>query len=543
MVPSPEVLISGAGPVGLAAALVLTQNGVPVRIIDKAATHWDIGQRGSGITPRTLEAYQFLGLLYQIKARGGPLQDMLRYNEDGTPQAPHKLVQEFEPTPDVPEVPNFWVLGQDAYCEILRNNLKELGVIVEYRTELVDFVQDETGVTTVLKLEEGKKDESVRVKYLVGSDGGRGATRKLAGVQFIGESQRDFSMVIGEVELTGLDRDHWHEWRIGYSGFMARAVIEDESKTLFSITAYGVDNQRAITNLEYLNDHVEKVAKNQGVRITKIVSLGEWKLNVRVADKFQVGRVFLAGDAGHVHSPAGGQGMNSGFQDAVNLGWKLALVCKGRSVTSLLETYNEERQPVIREMLNLTVSIFNKNVEGRRKDVESERPSSVRQLGVNYRWSSIVLDELLTGELVLDSALEPTSAYGSDSPVRLRAGDRAPDANALVDSKTGVQTRLFEIFKVIHHTVIVFDLALATGVSKIVAGYPGDAIRTVIVQPTGENAAAVSGVLVDTMGHAARAYDVDTGVKVVVIRPDGVVGALLKTNSGVEKYFSKIFAI
>ncbi|THH13817.1 hypothetical protein EW146_g6442 [Bondarzewia mesenterica] len=139
-----DVLIVGSGPTGLVCALTLAQNGVPVRIIEKLSDY-PAGQRGAGIMPRTLEIYDFLGLLGDVKAAGGPIPEILQYNAEGQPEKVFSIQPYCEPTPAIPEH-NIYMLGQDAACRILRTHLKKYNIQVELSTELVSFEQHDDHV-------------------------------------------------------------------------------------------------------------------------------------------------------------------------------------------------------------------------------------------------------------------------------------------------------------------------------------------------------------------------------------------------------------
>ncbi|KAJ8597131.1 hypothetical protein M405DRAFT_804318 [Rhizopogon salebrosus TDB-379] len=261
-----------------------------------------------------------------------------------------------------------------------------------------------------------------------------------------------------------------------------------------------------------------------------------------MVNKFSEGRVFVAGDAAHVHSPTGGQGLNSGVQDAFNLGWKIALVEKGLADKSLLETFNEERLPVISEMLELTTSLLNAAMAT--GDVTVGRSPKIFMLGINCRFSSIVLDEFM---LPVDG--KPINAYGVLDEGHLEAGDRAPDAPELLHfqpEKSDVTT-LFSIYRPWYHTIVVFAPNLTDAFPILAAlEYDKNVVRSAVVLPSAAPAAHVASpadvVLLDQEGHAYAAYLVEaTQTKVFVIRPDGVIGAIVHGAEGVKRYFSKIF--
>ncbi|VDC02127.1 unnamed protein product [Peniophora sp. CBMAI 1063] len=540
---SVDVLVVGAGPVGLVGALALAQNGVSVRIVDKE-DQFLVGQRGSGIQPRTQEVYHLLGCLQDYQNKAGMRFAQKVYDAEGKLVQSKNMIDPSPPTPEVP-FPTPISLGQDTSCAILRQHLKKCGVEVELSTELVDLKQDESGVDVTL-VHHGKDEEKLRVKYLVGAVGAKGPVRKLVGINFVGET-REQRAVIGDVELSGLDdRLYWHRFNNDKGDkILWRPVAEDDKLWFMGLFGRTIDLEKAAVDVEYLHECLRDITKNPEIKITKIRSLAEWRLNERVADKFSVGRVFIGGDAAHVHSPTGGQGLNTGTLDMMNLAWKLALAVKGLAPPSLLDSYHAERAPVVRAMLNVTHALADKTFKSNDNEAWN-RPVALRQLGVHYRWSTIVRDELTGDEDVGEAhgtTIEPEDVYGA-GPGRLHAGDRAPDAPALRDARTGIETKLFNIFNPTRHTILVLDPSLANDVAAAVAKYPPGIVQTIVIHPQDTQKAApvsnVSAVLVDNEGHAHRAYGAEAGAAIAVVRPDGVVGALLKSADGVAKYFSSI---
>ncbi|VDC02126.1 unnamed protein product [Peniophora sp. CBMAI 1063] len=543
-----DVLVVGAGPVGLVGALALAQSGVSIRVVDKE-DQFLVGQRGCGIQPRTEEVYHLLGCLPDYLKKAGTNYAQKVYDAEGKVVkilTDEDLLVQRDPSPEIP-FPIPILLGQDTSCAILRDHLKKYGVKVELSTELVDLKQDESGVDVTL-LHQGKEDK-LRVKYLIGAVGAKGPVRKLVGINFVGETSEQRA-VSGEVELSGLeDRAYWHRFS-GEKGdkIMWRPIAEDDKLWSMVLIPKTVDLHKAVNDSEYLHECIRDVTKNPDIRITKIRSLSEWRLNERVADKFSVGRVFIGGDAAHVHSPTGGQGINTGTLDMMNLAWKLALVAKGLSPPSLLDSYHAERAPVVREMLNVTHALADATFKTKDHAAVWNRPSTLRQLGVHYRWSSIVRDELSAGsdEEIESTTIEPEDVYGAGTSGRLHAGDRAPDAPALHDVRIGAETSLLNIFKPMQHTVLVLDPSLAGGVATSVGKYASGVFQTIVVYPQGSTHEMadfpnVASTLIDGQGHVYRSYAVGEGTAVAIVRPDGVVGALLKGVDGVEKYFSKIF--
>jgi hypothetical protein len=212
------------------------------------------------------------------------------------------------------------------------------------------------------------------------------------------------------------------------------------------------------------------------------------------------------------------------------LAWKLSLVYKGLSPHTLLDSYDSERLPVIAEMLNITTGILNRAQESGGIEHLMHRGQKLTMLGVNCRWSPIVIDEVTKAELV--------NAYRVLDETTLVAGDRAPDAPGLTVVKAGAQvseTRFFDLFKATYHTVLVFgpDVGSTEDIIGVLSSYSRDIIRTV---------ASEVDVVVDAAGHAYRAYLTEKGEKkVVVVRPDGVAGAIVRGAEGVKAYLGKIF--
>ena len=216
------------------------------------------------------------------------------------------------------------------------------------------------------------------------------------------------------------------------------------------------------------------------------------------------------------------------------------MVHKGLSPTTLLDSYTTERLPDIAEMLNVTTGMLYNMRKAPTIAGAMEREKRLNMLGVNYRMSPIVLDEF--------THAEPVNAYRDLDEGELVAGDRAPDAPGLIVAANGVktETRLLDVFGATHHTVLVFtpDAWTTTGILEVLKGYPRDATRFIIVLPEGTEGTALGrvDVVVDQGGHAYRAYLAVKGEqRVVVVRPDGVAGAIVHGAEGLQAYFEKIF--
>ncbi|KAG2118481.1 FAD binding domain-containing protein [Suillus clintonianus] len=531
----PPVLIVGAGPVGLVAALTLLQNGVPVRIIDKD-TNPRIGQRGATYWPRSLELFNFLNVP-EINDLGESVVPVQWYKYGSlTPLINPPALPTMEPNPAVP----FHILrmmGQQRLDVILKGHLEKFSCSVEMGTELCSFEQSDEGITTVLA--KNGILERFNAKWMIG------VVRKQLGLTFLGETRPDDQLLTGDIRFKsdGIDRMHVHQ----FGNFSERGVVLQPSNEVgengwqFFIFGPELDKTKIAQSEDLVFETITSLIPAE-ITFDRVVWMSAFQANIRMVNKFSEGRVFVAGDAAHVHSPMGGQGLNSGVQDAFNLGWKLALVEKGLADKSLLETYTAERLPVISELLEITTSILNKAIVG---DLSLLQSPKLFMLGINYRFSNIVLDEF-----VPPVEGRPINAYGEHDEGHLEAGDRAPDAPNILQVGRGesdVKT-LFGLYRPWYHTVLVFapSLADAAPILGALEAWDKSVVRSAVVLPSFTSVTDVSTladlVLVDQDGYAYSAYLMEAGkTKVFVIRPDGVVGAIVHGAEGVKKYFSKIF--
>lgn len=247
-------------------------------------------------------------------------------------------------------------------------------------------------------------------------------------------------------------------------------------------------------------------------------------------------------DAAHVHSPTGGQGLNSSVQDSVNLCWKLSVILKNdlQVPSLLLGSYTAERSPVIAEMLSQTAALLKKTSEAKKGNFSAwKRDDVLRQMGVNYRGSPIVTDERTLG----NSGGKPYS----NTDGKVCAGDRAPDAPGLVDV-SGRTTKLFDRFNTYSHTVLIFGPP-ALNIVEALAQYPRGAIQCLFILPKGSmlpTANSSTAIAVEDRGeHAHIGYAVANKKlpTIVVVRPDGAIGAIAFRINGLQRYFNRIFIV
>jgi 2-polyprenyl-6-methoxyphenol hydroxylase-like FAD-dependent oxidoreductase len=375
------VLIVGAGPTGLTLAIDLARRGISFRLIEAASTPFE-GSRAKGIQPRTLEIFDDLEVIGAILAAGAPYPKFRTHFGPFSLRA-SGLGSGKQPTESVP-YPDLWMVPQARTEAILRERLRTLGGDVEFCKVLMTFTQNEHGVEATLAT-----GEMARASFLVGCDGAHSTVRRGLGLWFEGEAidGKENSWLVADVEVAGLDRRDWHSWPFAPGGLIALCPLPNTS--LFQFTAKA---KTAAAGIESV------VHKATGHRVERVAWCSTYQPAVRMVDRYRVGRVLLAGDAAHVHPPAGGQGLNTGVQDAYNLGWKLAHVARG-GPDSLLDTYQAERLPIAAAVLGLTKRLHQTR--------SIKRGDATNQLALHYR----------------TSPLSSGVTFGN-----LHPGDRMPDA-------------------------------------------------------------------------------------------------------------------
>ncbi|MGZ5866495.1 MAG: FAD-dependent monooxygenase [Xanthobacteraceae bacterium] len=502
-----SVLIVGAGPAGLVLACDLARRGVRIRIVERDTQPPDrhSGSRGKGVQPRTLEIYDDLGLIDAVHAAGGPYfcgmgwDGPVQIGEIKLPRSDPR-----DPTPDVP-YPSPWMLPQPRALEILRAHLRSFGTEVEYGVQLAAITPDAEGVSATLAHADGGV-ETVRNAYLVGADGARGTVRQAVGIPFASEPMDSQPMLTADVVIDGLGRQHWHMWDKAPGGpLWLLPLAQSEAFQLYA----KYDQKDPDVSPDGIRRMIHERTGGSDLVVREIYWASLFSSRLGMAEQFRKGRVFLVGDAAHIHSPAGGQGMNTSIQDSYNLGWKLGQVLNEGAPESLLDTYEEERMPVAAKLLNF-VGQIHKNWMGTGGAGQPQGDS--RQIGLNYR----------NGTLAVHA---PTDGL-------VQAGDRAPDAR-LTDS-SGARMRLFDIYRGPHFTLLAFGGA---DLPNLVAPLAGK-VHAWRVGRAGERDKKA---LVDTEGHAHRHY----GNAIVVVRPDGYIGysgPAASARTGAVAYLKRFFS-
>jgi 2-polyprenyl-6-methoxyphenol hydroxylase-like FAD-dependent oxidoreductase len=335
------VLIVGAGPVGMTMASELVRYGVAIRIIDKAAERTD-KSKALVLWSRTLE----------LLNRGGgsaPFVEAGFKAEAVNFVAGDKMIGRVTMDSVQSPYPFGLMLPQSDTERLLEQRLDEQGVTVERRIELVTFTQRTDGVEAVLRHADGR-EETVSAAWLVGCDGAHSAVRHTLGAPFTGETM-DSDWILADVHMTGYpypDSEaavYWHRDGV----FVIFPISPGRYRVLADLPPSGADHPPAPT-LEEAQAIIDRRGPS-GLKAFDPIWLAGFRINGRKVSQYRWGRVFLAGDAAHVHSPAGGQGMNTGMQDAFNLAWKLAVVVRGTCCEELLDSYSPERSHVGDEVL------------------------------------------------------------------------------------------------------------------------------------------------------------------------------------------------
>ena len=346
---NPLVLIVGAGPTGLVLGLWLTRLGVRVRIIDKTAEPGTTS-RALAVQVRTLEFYRQAGIADALIARGVKIAG-LNFWVRGAKAArvPFRRIGEGA-TP----YPFVLVFPQDAHERLLIEQLDALGVKVERRTELLDFEQDDGSVRAALKRSDGS-EEVCEAAYLAGCDGASSTVRERLAVGFPGGTYAGL-FYVADVEATGSATDGELHVDLEEADFVLVFPLKGEGRLrLVGTVREPSDGGRGGLTFDDVRGHA---IEGLGLDVAKVNWFSTYQVHHRVASCFRQGRTFLLGDAAHVHSPVGGQGMNTGIGDAVNLAWKLAAVLKEGAAASLLDTYEPERIGFARRLVATTDRIF-----------------------------------------------------------------------------------------------------------------------------------------------------------------------------------------
>jgi 2-polyprenyl-6-methoxyphenol hydroxylase-like FAD-dependent oxidoreductase len=402
------VVIAGGGPTGLMLAAELALSRVDVAIVERRASQDLAGSRAGGLHSRTIEVLDQRGIAERFLSQGKVMQVA------GFAMIPLDIS-------DFPTRHNYGLaLWQNRIEHIMAGWVTELAVPIYREREVTGFAQDDSGVD--VELSDGR---SLRAKYLVGCDGGRSLIRKKAGIDFPGW-EPSTSYLIAEVEMTG---EPEVGIRRGDKGVHGLGKLEDGKRVRVVLVEPHLRQGDEPTLSELREALVAVYGTDYGVH--DVTWLSRFTDTTRQAASYRERRVLLAGDAAHVHSPAGGQGLNIGVQDAVNLGWKLAQVVSGTSQESLLDTYQAERHPIGARVLKITMAATALNRGDERTKALRETMSELLEM-----------DEPRKRYAAMVSGLDVHYDLGAGHPL---LGRRMPDLDLFTESGPR------RVFTLLHH--------------------------------------------------------------------------------------------
>ncbi len=519
------LLVVGACTTGLTMACELARHGVPVRIIDKVPGI-DPHCRATLLHSRTLEVFQDLGIVDAILEEGIPLMGGRQY-------ANGKLFLHLR-YGDVDSPYRYAIaLGQPQIEEKLEQLLTRFGLRVERQAELLDFAADPDSVFATVRRADGS-EEIVQTPWLIGCDGAHSRVRHVNGLDFPGEED-PYQYVLADVVLDApLSRDEWHAFFTDAGALYFFPLPPPRT----CIVADMPDHHDALTEAPTLDDIRALISERgpKGVHVSDPRWLAYFRIHYRLARHYRKGRTFLAGDAVHVHSLIGGQGMNTGIQDAYNLAWKLSLVMRGLAPVSLLDSYETERRQVGRDVVNMTRRMTERGEHFRHlsPDARARRyfniviPEAVRlaelrhfeELDLDYRQSSVCVE-----------AQTDVTTHGEfrSGP---HAGAQAPDAGPL--HVMGQSLTLFELLRGTKHSVLLFagterGAGAGDSVTSLAAGIAdayGSFANVYIIRPGKEwpeHPPPGTTIVGDPEQALHKRYGAEAAC-LYLVRPDGYIG-------------------
>jgi 2-polyprenyl-6-methoxyphenol hydroxylase-like FAD-dependent oxidoreductase len=410
-----DVLIAGAGPTGMVLALWLERQGVRVRIVDRAPGPGTTS-RALAVQARTLELYRQLDLTETLLAAGhrvpavnlwtgGRQRARLPFETIGAGLTPY---------------PYMLIYPQDAHERLLEQRLLARGIRIERETQLTGLSQDDRGVRAVLRHADGR-ESTCQARFLAGCDGASSTVRKQLGIDFPGGtySQRFY---VADVQAGGATMDGGIHIDLEQSDFLA--VFGMSTRGHARLVGTIRDDQVADADALTFADVSGRILRSVAIDIDTVNWFSTYRVHHRVAERFRAGRAFLAGDAAHIHSPAGGQGMNTGIGDAINLAWKLAAVVHGQAGEDLLDTYQAERIGFARRLVRTTDRVFSVvSSDGR---IAGLLRTVVAPWLVPLAWTLPRLPRLLFQTISQTRIHYRSSRLSNGVAGRVRGGDRLP---------------------------------------------------------------------------------------------------------------------
>ncbi|HEU5099872.1 MAG TPA: FAD-dependent oxidoreductase [Roseiflexaceae bacterium] len=533
-----DVLIVGAGPTGLTLAYQLRRLGVSFRLVEKNAGP-STTSKAIGLQYRVSEVLTWMGLFERFRAKGVGGTG-LKFHVRGQELLHMPLDRLTGMSGQGAFAPQGIIIPQSVTEGLLLDALAEQGVAVEYNTAFVSFTQDSERVVSRLQTTCG--EEVVKSRYLVSCEGAHSLIRKQAGISFLGKTY-PVAFYMADVELDWptekLDIQVWlHE----DGAFSAIPMPGERRWRLFVESSKQADQGATEVSLDLIRRLMADRIGDQTTNISNPTWLTEFRISCRMVDRFRERRVFLAGDAAHVHSPTGGQGITTGVQDAYNLAWKLGMTLRGGAPESLLDSYSEERLPIVRNVL--------KSTDGVAKIFLAHSPLS--QLFRNYAVLPLLRNKAMQKRLTrkmsqLDMnyrevGLSKQQDRGVFGRARVRAGDRTPDV-LFRDARTGEQTSLFAQLSRSQVVALYGAGGQPEGYAQLACSLERLGVACFQVLPKRAQPAHDGACLIDATGDFRRLYGA-RGDFLYLIRPDGYVGLFQRPidQRALQAYLTKLFA-